>query len=75
MKTPQIIVSILIIASVVQGLNAQNAKIDSLINLLENHKSEDTVRVNLLNDIAYASRSNDPEKGLSYAEKSLELAE
>ncbi len=75
MKKTELILSILIITSVFQNLNAQNAEIDSLINLLEQHKGEDTTRVNLLNDIAYSFTYVDFEKNLSYAKEGLELAE
>ncbi len=75
MKKIQLILCILIISSVSQGLNAQNAKPDSLLNLLEKHKSEDTTRVNLLHDIASSLRRIDQKKGLTYAEEALELSE
>ncbi len=75
MRQIKLILSILIIASTAPGLNAQNAKLDSLINLLEKHKSEDTTRVNLLNDIAFSFIRIDPKKSLSYAKEALELAE
>ncbi len=75
MKTPQIIVSILIIALISPGLNDQNANLDSLINLLDQHPQEDTLRVNLLNDVIYNMISNDPQKALSYAEEMKQLSE
>ncbi len=56
------------------GLNAQNGKIDSLQNLLDHHSQVDTVRVNLLNEIASSSRHSEPEKSLNYAEEALKLA-
>ncbi len=70
----QLILTILIITTVFQSLNAQNAKLDSLVNLLDQHKSEDTVKVNLLTEIANSSKRNYPEKSRSYAEEALELA-
>lgn len=48
----QSIIGILIITSALQGLYAQNTEVDSLVNLLDQHPTEDTVRVNLLQDIA-----------------------
>ncbi len=75
MRKIKLILSIMIITSVSPGLNAQNAEIDSLINLLGTHPKEDTVRVNLLNKIAYSLGRNDPEKSLSYVEEALELAD
>ncbi len=75
MKKIQIILSILIFTSIFTGLNAQKAKLDSLINLLDRHPQKDTIRVNRLNDIAYSLRRNDKEKGLSLAEEALELAD
>ena len=74
MKKNQLILTILIITSVFQGLNAQSAKLDSMQNLLDKHPQADTVRVNLLNEIAYSSQGSEPEKSLNYAEEALELA-
>ncbi len=69
----KIILSILIFTSTISGVHAQSAKLDSLENLLEQHLKEDTIRVNLLNEIAYLSRRSEPEKSLSYVEEALEL--
>ncbi|MCP4312976.1 MAG: tetratricopeptide repeat protein, partial [Bacteroidetes bacterium] len=73
MKTPQIIVSILIIASVLPGINAQNVKLDSLINLLDQHTQADTVRVKLLNETARELRIIDGSRSITYAEEALKL--
>lgn len=64
-------ISFLLIA---QFVCSQNAKIDSLKNVLENHKAKDTIRVNTLNHLAFHHYRNDPPKAISYIEESLELA-
>ncbi len=51
MKTG-LLFSALMIISVSSNLSTQNAKIDSLVNLLDQQKNEDIAKVNLLNDIA-----------------------
>ncbi len=73
MKIKGILITILIIIIFALDICAQKAKVDSLINLLEQHPKEDTVRVNLLNDIAYSSLRIDHEKSLNYAENALKL--
>ncbi|MCP4272354.1 MAG: tetratricopeptide repeat protein [Gammaproteobacteria bacterium] len=75
MHIRQFLLSILIITSVLADSNAQNTKFDSLVNLLGRHPEQDTVRVDLLNQIAAASMRNTPEKSLTYAKKALRLAE
>ena len=55
-------------------VEAQDAKLDSLENLLRNHQIEDTVRVKLLNETCYASYKNDSTKALSLANEAAELA-
>ncbi|MHC1704281.1 MAG: tetratricopeptide repeat protein [Tenuifilaceae bacterium] len=64
-------ISILIISKT----NAQNAKVDSLENLLKVHQIDDTVKVNLLNKIAYGFYSKDVIKMRSYANQANELAD
>lgn len=54
--------------------NAQTPKIDSLEALLAKHKREDTAKVDLLNDLAYEIRLNDPQKARVLVEKSSELS-
>jgi len=46
---------------------SQNAEIDSLENLLANHPKTDTVKIDLLIEIAKKSRSFDLGKALQYA--------
>ena len=55
-------------------LNAQNAKTDSLENLLKTHSVDDTARINLLNKIAYLVYKDDSLKTRRYATQSLELS-
>ena len=52
---------------------AQSPKIDSLENLL-GKRSEDTVKVNLLVDLAMEYWASDPEKTLNYSQKAMDLA-
>jgi signal transduction histidine kinase/Tfp pilus assembly protein PilF len=54
---------------------AQSPEIDSLENLLKDHITEDTFRVNLLNDIANKSYTIDPEKTLRYAKEAGDLSD
>lgn len=44
------------------------ARLDSLLRELNIFNSQDTTRVNLLNDIAYEYNSVDPGRGIFYAE-------
>ncbi len=61
------------VTSVSSILNAQNAKIDSLTNLLEQHQKEDTIRVNLLNETARELERIDYSKSLTFADEALKL--
>lgn len=53
---------------------SQQKQIDSLESLLQGHAAQDTVRLNLLNDLAYDYYSYDPDKGLERANEAIELA-
>ena len=53
---------------------AQTDKIDSLATLLQKHTKEDTIRVNLLNEIAYKIYLTDFNKTRIYAEEANKLA-
>lgn len=53
---------------------AQQKKIDSLNNLLKNHKENDTIRLNILNGLANYYESVDAETGLHVSDKAIELA-
>jgi PAS domain S-box-containing protein len=75
MKKSILLISFLIINSVLIKLTAQNSEVDSLENLLLEHTNEDTIRVNLLNNIAYILYTIDSEKSLKYAEKAGVIAD
>ena len=56
------------------GMHAQTSEIDSLENLLHKHSLKDTVRVNLLNKLAYELYTRDIDKTLRYAEEANDLS-
>ncbi len=60
---------------IVDTTSGQTAKVDSLENLLKIHRAEDTVRVNLLNEIVRSVYKNDADKALDYANKAVELSD
>lgn len=53
---------------------AQNPQLDSLQNLLQKHTTQDTLRVNLLNEIANQFYQKDFDKTFQYAQEAGELA-
>ena len=53
---------------------SQQRELDSLLHLLNNHRGEDTVRLQLLNDIAFDYSHIDPLKGSAIADEALLLA-
>jgi serine phosphatase RsbU (regulator of sigma subunit) len=55
--------------------SAQQAKVDSLENALKLHTKDDTVKVNLLNEISRQYSSNNFEKARAYAIQSGELSD
>jgi signal transduction histidine kinase len=57
------------------NIHAQKAKVDSLENVLKLHSAEDTVKVKLLNEIAYIVNNNNLEKSLNYATQAGKLAD
>ena len=67
---------ILVLLSIIMVGNAyaQSSKVDSLQTLLQLHKTNDTVKVNLLNEIALGAYEKDPDKARSYATKAAELS-
>ncbi len=75
MRIRQLLLSFLIITSALADSTAQNTKLDSLLNLLGQHSEQDTIRVDLLNQVAAASMRNATETSLTYAEEALRLAE
>ncbi|WP_299435552.1 tetratricopeptide repeat protein [uncultured Aquimarina sp.] len=54
---------------------SQNRKIDSLKNELSIHLQKDTVRVKILNHLAYYHYRNNPSQSLTYAEQAGQLAD
>ncbi len=54
---------------------AQNKEIDSLETLLANHPKTDTVKIDLLNDIAEKARTVDLDKTLQYATRADSLSD
>ncbi len=56
-------------------LTGQNTKIDSLQNLLSKYAHQDTIKVNLLNELAYQLYYIDGKKSLKYAESAQKLAD
>jgi len=62
-----LIILLLILNFIPFGLHAQNTEIDSLENLLANHPQTDTVKIDLLNEIAFKARFYDLNKTLQYA--------
>jgi len=57
-----------------QNVLAQNAKIDSLENLLQNHEQRDTFRVNLLNKIATNISLEQSKKAFIYWNEAISLS-
>lgn len=60
---------------IVDKTEAQTTKLDSLEQVLKLHDTEDTVKVNLLNEIAYVVYKSDFEKTRNYATLAGELAD
>ncbi|WP_219006559.1 tetratricopeptide repeat protein [Aquimarina litoralis] len=56
-------------------MQAQNRVIDSLKNELKVHTQKDTIRVRILNNLAYYNYRNNPSKSLEYAELAAKLAD
>ena len=69
-----VFIIILIYSSMLFVAKAQTPKIDSLENILNEHTIQDTVRINLLNEIAFQLSRKDIEKSLKYAIQANELA-
>src|SRR6187431_2529255 len=67
---------LLIITSMIASnlLFAQNAILDSLKALINNHPQQDTARVNLMNTVALEIRRIDRKQMIPYAEEALQLA-
>ena len=52
-----------------------NPKLDSLVEALNNHQRDDTLKVKLLNEIAFEYYGIEPKKGIEYGERGINLAE
>lgn len=65
---------LLVLAFCWQALPAQQRTLDSLLGALNAHPREDTVRLNLLNEITYAYHGIDPGKGMETADQAVLLA-
>ncbi len=67
---------VLVLSIFIDGFaNAQSAKVDSLENLLKTYKTDDTIKVNLLNEIAYVVFEHESKKTINYATQSGELSD
>lgn len=54
---------------------AQQTYLDSCLTELQRHSQEDTVRLNLLNEIAFEYNYSAPQHGLIYADRAIALAQ
>jgi len=59
----------------INTIKGQNAKVDSLENVLIKHNADDTTKVNLLNKIAENVYKNSADKAFEYANKAVELSD
>lgn len=57
-----------------QTVNAQTVNTDSLLNLLQAHPQEDTIRVKLLNEFSFSSFQKDSSLSIEYGKKALEIS-
>ncbi len=65
---------VLVLPAMVFGQKQGKARIDSLKMVLE-QTAEDTNRVKILNSIAYSASTINPNEGIEYAKKALQLSE
>lgn len=56
------------------SVSGQTSRLDSLKNLLDNHKNNDTGKVNLINKIAYTTYANNSNQSFEYAKESYNLS-
>ncbi|MBU8892145.1 MAG: tetratricopeptide repeat protein [Bacteroidales bacterium] len=75
MKKISLLLALFIVHCSLFIVKAQNPEIDSLENSLKNYPKEDTIRVNLLNEIAYKIFTIDINKTLKFANEAEELAD
>lgn len=54
--------------------SAQESRLDTLIRALKNHPDQDTVRLNLLNDLSFAYYAVDPQEGIEQSGQAIALA-
>ncbi len=71
----KIIFLFLLLVSIPKSIQAQQNVIDSLKNELKIHLQKDTIRVRILNNLAYYTYRNNPTKSLEYAELAGKLAD
>lgn len=74
MKVPTKLLLLLLILFTFAEADAQKREIDSLEIVLNEYKTDDIVKVNLINKIARVLNKKDPEKSRSYAEQSRKLS-
>ncbi|OQX99690.1 MAG: hypothetical protein B6I20_09725 [Bacteroidetes bacterium 4572_117] len=75
MKIGKSIIVLIFISFISSKIEAQRTAIDSLENLLQKHAKKDTIRVNLLNKLAYKVHLQDFDKTFKYAKEANDLAE
>lgn len=68
------IILILTIIFLSVKVQAQSGQIDSLNKELKAHTTQDTIRLGILNDLAYYYSTADPTKGLETSDNAIELA-
>jgi AraC-like DNA-binding protein/uncharacterized protein HemY len=66
---------LLLLFAAISSASGQNKITDSLSVALENHVMDDTLEVNLLNELSLRTLKNHPEQSLRHAERALNLAE
>jgi signal transduction histidine kinase/tetratricopeptide (TPR) repeat protein len=74
MQSLTLIISIAILGFSFTALQARENVIDSLETILKNHIADDTVRVNLLNNLAINLLNEKPDEALHFATVAYELA-
>ncbi|MBK9338597.1 MAG: tetratricopeptide repeat protein [Lewinellaceae bacterium] len=73
MRLPNCLIFLFVLAFGPAG--AQQARLDSLVNLEKTYRTADTTRAKLLTDLARRFYSIDPAQGLEYADKAIQLTE
>lgn len=75
MKVSVLLILILLFGAFTNDIASQVVSIDSLNSLLEQNKNKDTVRVNLLNELAYQLTNINPDESLKYAIEANRLSD